>query len=379
MGLKEDICFLTKKMVAINSCSFPMNLDGVRQVLDLVSERLEDRGITYEKNGVVSRLWSNSECLKPKLLLCGHVDVVRASGDDYVCKERGNKLFGRGTGDMKGMVAAMVESYRRLKVENLLAGVALLLTGDEEIGGMNGARYLVDEIGLRPELVFVPDGDWNFDICVSQKAPHHLLFWAKGRGGHASKAYDLINPDRLVTDAVREVQKKLSKARPTNSWESTFEVTQRHTYVEQPEKGKVGIENSANSIPAYAEAVVSWRFPVEKYDFDKNRRWIETVAKRNKVNVVDLHGGGEGCLVDMSDKRVLMWKSIVELVIKRKIGEVRSHGASDARHFFRYPEVKVLLTSARAGGFHSDKEWVDLDSLCELSETVYLFGKNLLE
>gem|GEM_PF-3328835 len=376
MGLKRDILRLTGKLVRIDTCSSPMNTAGIRQALGMVSERLEDLGETFEKNGVISRLWRDDKNnLKPKLLLCGHMDVVKAPNYDFKTNNEEGLLLGRGVGDMKGSVVAMVESFRRLRREGLAAGIALLITGDEEVGGFNGARYVVDEIGLRPGVVFIPDGEWNFAICVSQKAPHHLLFRAEASGGHASKAFELTNPDKMVTQTIEKIQKRLSKATEKEPWESTFEITVRHTFVSKPEGGKLGIENSVNSIPGYAEALVSWRFPVEKYNFIKFRKWMDVVANKYGVSVVDLHGGGEGCVVDVNDERVLLWKRVIELVLGKKVSEVRSHGASDARHFYRYPETKILLTSSNVGEFHNDREWASLDGLCKLSEAVYLFGK----
>lgn len=375
---RERILDLTSRLVSIDTCSAPMNPEGMLAALDEVSNWLGEEGITFSNKGVHSRLWGGGgDAFKPRLLLCGHMDVVRASKYELTLNPDGDRIMGRGTGDMKGNDAAMVEAFGRLKDEESANGIGLLLTGDEEIGGFDGARKIVDEGGLRPSLVFIPDGEFNFDICTSQKAPHHMKFKASSTGGHAARAFRLINPDRLVSETIREIQDRLSKASLERPWESTFEVTFRHTMVAEP-LGKTGVENSVNSIPAYADAGVSWRFPMELYDFADTRRWIGEIAGKHGVVVEDLHGGGEGCLTDVNNRDVQLWKRTIEDLLKRQVGITVAHGASDGRHFYRYKEITVLATSAIAGEAHNDLEWASLGSLDQLSEAIYRFAKKLV-
>ena len=48
----------------------------------------------------------------PSLMLCGHVDTVGVEGmrDPFDPRERDGRLFGRGSQDMKGGVAAMIDA-----------------------------------------------------------------------------------------------------------------------------------------------------------------------------------------------------------------------------------------------------------------------------
>ncbi|MGE5333320.1 MAG: ArgE/DapE family deacylase [Nitrososphaerota archaeon] len=86
----------------------------------------------------------------PTLYFHGHYDVVpavyREQFSPYV---RDGKLYGRGSSDMKGGIAAMVYALRALKEQRIpLTGrVALALVPDEETGGDRGSRHLV-ELGL---------------------------------------------------------------------------------------------------------------------------------------------------------------------------------------------------------------------------------------
>jgi len=86
------------------------------------------------------------------LLMGGHSDVVAAeepdwiTGNGYEAKVIDGKLYGRGSADMKGGLAASLVAIRALKETGIKQrGDILFVAGvDEEIGGANGMGYLVE-------------------------------------------------------------------------------------------------------------------------------------------------------------------------------------------------------------------------------------------
>ena len=92
------------------------------------------------------------------LLLQGHVDVVPADpadpADPAIWQQPpfGRNLvdgyiWGRGSLDMKGGIAMMVSAMLRAESEGMIPVVDIVLTlvSDEESGGNQGARYLVEQ------------------------------------------------------------------------------------------------------------------------------------------------------------------------------------------------------------------------------------------
>jgi acetylornithine deacetylase len=80
------------------------------------------------------------------LVLSGHMDVVPAeeeewAGDPFVLRDDGERLYGRGTCDMKGFLAVALNVAREAR--GLKAPLVLLFTHDEEVGTL-GARRLVE-------------------------------------------------------------------------------------------------------------------------------------------------------------------------------------------------------------------------------------------
>ncbi|MHC4548925.1 MAG: acetylornithine deacetylase [Planctomycetota bacterium] len=80
------------------------------------------------------------------LVLSGHTDVVPADeeewqSDPFTLEVGGDRLYGRGTCDMKGFVAVALNVAREAR--DLRAPLVLVLTYDEEVG-TRGARHLVE-------------------------------------------------------------------------------------------------------------------------------------------------------------------------------------------------------------------------------------------
>jgi len=82
----------------------------------LIAERLEKLGFRIEHmpSGDVKNLWARYGTIEPLVVLAGHTDVV-PTGDEsewrvppFSAEIIDNKMYGRGTSDMKGGVAAMI-------------------------------------------------------------------------------------------------------------------------------------------------------------------------------------------------------------------------------------------------------------------------------
>jgi succinyl-diaminopimelate desuccinylase len=384
----EQISELTKRLVEIPS------ITGRRaesqQVLDLVNEYLRNENVVYqqfESNGIVSGIWGSPDTLlKPKLLLSGHIDVVEANPEQFNPVEKNGKIFARGAGDMKGHVAAMMMAYKKFVEENKSSkDISLLLTSDEEVGGFNGTRFVIEKQNLRPALVFIPDGEFSFDIVDSQKAPHHFHVKAvsKDGGGHVSKAFKLDNPVNRILNVYVEMRKKYAVASIDDEWKSTFEMTVFKTGNGDKSKGQEENINSANQIPEWADAWFGWRWPLEvkidgkKATYKSGLADLQKIARKNGVMILkDDHGKGEGCYSDPNAKFIQTWKGIIQPIVGHEVGFKHMHGSTDGRHFYTFGS-EVLVTSGVTEGAHSSNEWVDIDSLVELSEAIYKYQKEM--
>lgn len=149
------------------------------------------------------------------LLLCGHVDVVPA-GDAAAwttpplqADVRGGAVYGRGSCDMKGGVAAMVIAAEVLAERGGLPGELVVCTvTDEEETGAGGIAAVAR--GVRADAGMIPEPT-SFDSWVACRGDVICDIEVHGRLGHAGiehppgDAVNAIDKARVVMDALRRL------------------------------------------------------------------------------------------------------------------------------------------------------------------------------
>ena len=100
-----------------------------------------------------------------KILFIAHYDVVPVGEgwdtDPFKLEVDGDRAYGRGTCDDKGNIVSMLLLAESLSQTDFPCSVMMATTGDEEIGGKNGALYLSKYLarqGLYPDYIIVADG-----------------------------------------------------------------------------------------------------------------------------------------------------------------------------------------------------------------------------
>ena len=159
-----------------------------------------------------------SDADRPLLALVGHHDVVppaeqQTTDEDiegaYVVERRDGRIYGRGSADMKGAVAACLLAFRDASVP---AGRDLAVASfvGEETGG-EGARHAIDE-GFVPDYALIAEGSTNYsksgvtDVAVAHKGRRASTLVATGASAHASEPAAGENAIYRACDAVEVVR-----------------------------------------------------------------------------------------------------------------------------------------------------------------------------
>ncbi len=100
-----------------------------------------------------------------KILFLAHYDVVPpGSGwntEPFDVHIEGDRAYGRGTCDNKGNIVSMLKLAEMYQANPIDCTVMLAASGDEEIGGANGAQPLLQYLeanGLFPNYIVIADG-----------------------------------------------------------------------------------------------------------------------------------------------------------------------------------------------------------------------------
>jgi acetylornithine deacetylase len=120
------------------------------------------------------------------LILCGHTDTVGVEGMDHPFEpvEREGRVYGRGSGDMKGGLAAMLDAVRALAEKGWHKGrLVVAAVVDEEYTSM-GAEALVKDWSADAAIVTEPTG---LIVAVGHKGFSWLEVTTEGRAAHGSR------------------------------------------------------------------------------------------------------------------------------------------------------------------------------------------------
>lgn len=168
------------------------------------------------------------------LILSGHLDVVPFEDqpgwtrDPLRLTAQGDRLYGRGTSDMKVFIAQCLAAARRLDPASLARPLVFVFTCDEEIGCLGAERLapalasLVGELPL-PRLCWIgePSG-WR--VQHAHKGIVQFDVTARGRGGHSSVPEAGVNAIALAARAVAAIGElqAAQRAAPDEAWRAIF-------------------------------------------------------------------------------------------------------------------------------------------------------------
>ena len=123
----------------------------------------------------------------PTLMFCGHMDTVSVEGmtRPFDPVERYGRIYGRGSGDMKGGVAAMIEAGTALARSGGLKSGRLIIAAvaDEEYASI-GAEALIKEWRADAAVVTEPT---DLKIGIGHKGFSWVEVVMEGRAAHGSR------------------------------------------------------------------------------------------------------------------------------------------------------------------------------------------------
>lgn len=156
--MKSPVLALTEELIRRPSVT-PLD-EGCQQ---LMANRLAAVGFQIESMFFEDtlNLWARRGQGKPLFCFAGHTDVVptgpleKWSSPPFEPTIRDGKLYGRGTADMKGSLAAMVVATERFLAQKpeLKGDIAFLITSDEEGPFINGTKRVIETLEARQEKI----------------------------------------------------------------------------------------------------------------------------------------------------------------------------------------------------------------------------------
>lgn len=278
-------------------------------------------------NNGVPNLYAKSKTNISPILLNGHIDVVPADLTQFAATIKDDKLFGRGSLDMKGAVAVMIALLQTT------TGYDLLLTGDEEIGGKNGMGFLLSSSLINRYDYAITGEPTGLTVATEEKGVMWLDAIFTGKSSHAAKPWEGINPLFKLNKLLKYLKANYSFSK--EEWKTSVTPT------------LIKSENGQNQIAESIKLGIDSRY-IPSDDPKSILKQLEALCDKLEILHLD-----PPLLARPSDYTN-------QLVALSHVDSTQMHWATDARYFDSTPAV---IYGPKGEGMHSSSEYVDLSSL----------------
>ncbi len=362
--------FLREEMNAIGFRTKKIKVPKSYQKQQLDSETWD-----YPRFNLISR-WKGRE--EKTLHFNSHYDVVPVSPDwkqdPFQPVKKGDRLYGRGTVDMKGSLAASIFSMKALKACGVKPpwNLELSFTADEEIGGECGAGYITKEKLVQPDAAIICEGGCGEEIAFG----HRGVFWAdfvmKGVSAHGSSPSSGVNAfekgfilvERLMRQHV-EWQKTRKTRYPLNSPE--YEIPTMTL------GGVSGGGSKVNTVPDSFHFTMDRRLlPEEEVDELKETliQLIQNIKEEDSKFNADMNVmmGFNAALTDPNSKLCQVAAQAVESVLNQRAKLLLFGAFTDLHFFVHHCQCPAIGYGVAGAGLHGSQEYLHIPSLCETAQ-----------
>lgn len=209
-ALEETIAIL-ERLVGFDSISGRPTHGIVGYIQDYLSGHGIDSHLSFDDAGERANLFATiGPHVDGGLVVNGHTDVVPVEGqqwatDPFTLTRKGDRLYGRGSVDMKGFLACVLGSVAAWKTMDLKVPIHIAFSYDEETGGYGMPVLLEDmaERPFRPSLVIVGEPT-EMKIVSGHKGGYELRTEITGLETHSCNPLLGVN---AISYAVRLISK----------------------------------------------------------------------------------------------------------------------------------------------------------------------------
>lgn len=221
---------MTRRLVAFDTTSRNSNL----ALIEFVADYLDGCGLKSELVFNPERTKANLYAtIGPQdvggILLSGHTDVVPVEDQDwhtdpFKLMEKDDRLYGRGSCDMKSFIAVVLTLVPELMARQLRTPIHLSFSFDEEIGCI-GVRRLIEVLrgrANRPRLAIVGEPTM-MQVGIGHKGKHVYRCHVHGHEAHSSLIHQGVNAIEAAAEIIARLKQIARRKRDFGPFDPDFE------------------------------------------------------------------------------------------------------------------------------------------------------------
>lgn len=259
----------------------------------ILTSRLAQCGfhVTNLPFGDTQNFWATHGCGEPVVVFAGHTDVVGVGDEQqwhippFSAEIIGDRLYGRGSADMKGSLSAMIVACENFVKQHPYhkGTVAFLVTSDEEDSGENGTKKVVEWLKENKQpitycLVGEPSSTEKIGDVVKNGRRGSLLANLRvfGIQGHVAYPHLAENPIHRIIPFLQDLT--------SHHWDNGNDFfPPTHLQVTNIHAG----QGSTNIIPAYVDVQFNLRYSSE-ITHEKIQHTVENLLQAHQLKY-ELH------------------------------------------------------------------------------------------
>ncbi len=402
-GKRDDLIALTQDLVRIPTLNPPG--ENYREICGYLAERLGMSGFEvqliraegtpgdskkYPRWNIVARRdgAGTGECVH----FNSHTDVVEVgqgwTTDPFGGELIDGKIYGRGTCDMKGGLAASIIAAEAFIEEcpDFQGAIEISGTADEETGGYGGVAYLAEKGHFKHvDHVIIPEPLQKDRICLG----HRGVWWAEiethGEIAHGSMPFLGDCAVRHMGAVLQEMEDSLYPALarkhtempvvPEGARQSTMNINSFHGGQAEPEPDFTGLPSAC--VPDRAKMIIDRRYLIEESEDEVRGEVVNLLEKLKAERPNFSYDLNEMWSVSptMTEKDAPVVTSVakaIEDVLGKDPEYVVSPGTYDQKHIDRIGRLKNCI--AYGPGLlelaHKPDEYVDVNDMLDSAKVM---------
>lgn len=358
----------------------------VRESVRVSREKLEAEGFTCEVIGdidIVPNLVATfTSGDGPSLLYNAHVDVVPIGSEEaweyppFAAEIANGRVYGRGSGDDKASMAAQIMGAIAVVRSGVTINGSIIVNacGDEETGGLHGAKYTVDHLDPKPDYVVAGEQTLN-RVCIGERGGAGVTVTVFGRTAHAALPWEGVPAIEGMGAIITALQTEL--------WPKLEE--RRHPIFDPPSTATISmIEGGVktNVVPDRCTMHIDRRIlPGETSEgaAGEIRIIAEQAIERWPDMRVEVEGraGGRATMND-PDSPIVKAMAAANSALGINPEPTGYNMATDGRHFAAAGIPTIIYGPGDPALAHVPNEWVGIDEVMEATKAYALCAVELL-
>lgn len=273
---------LLAKLVSFPTISSDSNLD----LIDFIATYLQSLGIDSQLIHNEEKTKANLYAVigpqdKPGVMLSGHTDVVPVVGqswsaDPFVLRKNQDKLYARGSADMKGFIACVLSMLGKINPQKLVTPIHLAFSYDEEVGCI-GVRRLLEMLqgaAVKPKYCIVGEPTLMQPI-IAHKGKTAVRVTCTGSECHSSLAPQGLNAIYLAADMINVIRTLQQSLISDGHHDHDYDISHTTLHV-----GVINGGTALNIVPNHCEFI----FEIRNLPEDSPEQLINLL--RDKANLI---------------------------------------------------------------------------------------------